>query len=314
MISAHQARTCRGTRGRSKRGVDYVQENGLKGQRLRQPGGAERASGATGRRPSPTRGFTARRGSRSASVFREVERPALRPLPPERFPFFHEAQRIVNRDGHVEVAKAYYSVPPEYLGRTRLGALGRAAGADLQPALRADRRARAARAGPVQHARRAHRARRRSAASSAARRGCLRKVRRHRRPHGHAWAEAMLQARGIEGVRVLARAVEPGASGIPAEAIERGLRNGPLARRVPPADAPATARSDAAPSNSRCRFSTSIRSFGRWPTTAAGCATALADPWGKEPAGPPGSFPQTPILLPLFSVPCSSYPGDLDHE
>ena len=36
----------------------------------------------------------------------------------ERFPFFHEAQRRVHRDGHVEVAKAYYSVPPEYLGRT----------------------------------------------------------------------------------------------------------------------------------------------------------------------------------------------------
>ena len=39
------------------------------------------------------------------------------PLPRERFAFFHEAKRKVNRDGHVEVAKAYYSVPPEYLGR-----------------------------------------------------------------------------------------------------------------------------------------------------------------------------------------------------
>jgi hypothetical protein len=50
-------------------------------------------------------------------VFREVEQPALRPLPAERFPNFQEAQRSVNRDGHVEVAKAYYSAPPEYLGR-----------------------------------------------------------------------------------------------------------------------------------------------------------------------------------------------------
>ena len=40
------------------------------------------------------------------------------PLPVERFQFFHEGQRVVHRDGHVEVAKAYYSVPPEYLGRT----------------------------------------------------------------------------------------------------------------------------------------------------------------------------------------------------
>lgn len=49
--------------------------------------------------------------------FVEVERPVLRPLPLERFAFFHESQRIVHRDGHVEVAKAYYSVPPEYLTR-----------------------------------------------------------------------------------------------------------------------------------------------------------------------------------------------------
>ena len=52
-----------------------------------------------------------------AKVFAEVERPALRPLPIERFPFFHESQRRVHRDGHVEVDKAYYSVPPEYLAR-----------------------------------------------------------------------------------------------------------------------------------------------------------------------------------------------------
>jgi hypothetical protein len=51
-------------------------------------------------------------------LFAAVERPALRPLPAERFPFFYEARRKVHRDGHVEVAKAYYSVPPEYLGRS----------------------------------------------------------------------------------------------------------------------------------------------------------------------------------------------------
>jgi len=49
-------------------------------------------------------------------VFAEVERPALRQLPAERFPFFHESRRIVHVDGHVEVDKSYYSVPPEYLG------------------------------------------------------------------------------------------------------------------------------------------------------------------------------------------------------
>ena len=43
------------------------------------------------------------------------QRPALLPLPPTAFPFFHEAQRAVHRDAHGEVDKAYYSVPPEYL-------------------------------------------------------------------------------------------------------------------------------------------------------------------------------------------------------
>jgi transposase len=51
------------------------------------------------------------------AFFAQVERPLLRPLPLERFAFFHEAQRTVHRDGHVEVARAYYSVPPEYLGQ-----------------------------------------------------------------------------------------------------------------------------------------------------------------------------------------------------
>jgi transposase len=50
-------------------------------------------------------------------VFTEVERAALLPLPLERFPFFHEGQRRVQRDGHVEVDKAFYSVPIEYLGQ-----------------------------------------------------------------------------------------------------------------------------------------------------------------------------------------------------
>jgi hypothetical protein len=50
-------------------------------------------------------------------VFLEVEQPALSPLPFDPFPMFHEGRRRVHRDGHVEVDRAYYSVPPEYLGR-----------------------------------------------------------------------------------------------------------------------------------------------------------------------------------------------------
>lgn len=46
-----------------------------------------------------------------------LEKPALRPLPAMPFPCFEEGRRIVHLDGYVEVEKAYYDVPPEYLRR-----------------------------------------------------------------------------------------------------------------------------------------------------------------------------------------------------
>ena len=49
--------------------------------------------------------------------FEEVERETLLPLPAERFANFQEARRTVSRDGHLEVDKAFYSAPPEYVGR-----------------------------------------------------------------------------------------------------------------------------------------------------------------------------------------------------
>ena len=49
-------------------------------------------------------------------LFLQAERRALMPPPAERFPFFHEARRAVHQDGHLEVDKAYYSAPPEYVG------------------------------------------------------------------------------------------------------------------------------------------------------------------------------------------------------
>jgi transposase len=50
-------------------------------------------------------------------LFEQAERRELLPLPIERFPFFHEARRSVHKDGHLEVDKAFYSAPPEYVGR-----------------------------------------------------------------------------------------------------------------------------------------------------------------------------------------------------
>jgi hypothetical protein len=49
-------------------------------------------------------------------IFEEVERPKLQPLPASLFPVFEEAPRTVARDGYIELQRAYYSVPPEYVG------------------------------------------------------------------------------------------------------------------------------------------------------------------------------------------------------
>lgn len=50
-------------------------------------------------------------------LFNEVEKPQLLPLPAVLFPVFEEAPRTVHRDGYIELQRAYYSVPPEYVGR-----------------------------------------------------------------------------------------------------------------------------------------------------------------------------------------------------
>ena len=59
----------------------------------------------------------ARNTQQVIKVFNEVERAKLLPLPSSLFPVFEEAPRSVHRDGYVEVQRAYYSVPPEYVGR-----------------------------------------------------------------------------------------------------------------------------------------------------------------------------------------------------
>jgi transposase len=104
-------------KGKVESGVDYVQENGLKGHRFTSLEKENDHLVEWERTVADTRIHGTIR-KQVGKLFEEVERGALQPLPLERFPFFHEGQRIVHRDGHVEVAKAYYSVPPEYLGRT----------------------------------------------------------------------------------------------------------------------------------------------------------------------------------------------------
>lgn len=104
-------------KGKIERGVGYAQSNALKGRTFSSLAEQNRFLAEWESTIADTRIHGTTR-KQVGKLFEELERPALLPLPPGRFPSFHEAQRIVNRDGHVEVAKAYYSAPPEFVGRT----------------------------------------------------------------------------------------------------------------------------------------------------------------------------------------------------
>jgi hypothetical protein len=133
--------------------------------------------------------------------FAEIERAALLPLPLDLFPSFHEGRRTVHRDGHVEVERAYYSVPPEYLARDvwvrwdprmvrvfndRMEPLvvhvkREPGGFETRPAHIASERISGVERGAAWHLARARRI----------------------GPRSTRWAEAVIRTRGIEGVRVL---------------------------------------------------------------------------------------------------------------
>lgn len=103
-------------KGKVEASVKYVQNNGLKGHTFATLEAQRQHLLHWERTVADTRihGTTKQQ---VLKVFEEVERPALLPLTRERFANFREAKRKVSRDGHIEVAKAYYSVPPEYLSR-----------------------------------------------------------------------------------------------------------------------------------------------------------------------------------------------------
>jgi transposase len=102
-------------KGKIESAIKYVRNNGLKGHQFKNLAEENthlshwESQVADHRIHGTTR--------KQVSKLFQQERTSLLPLPSDRFPFFHEAQRAVHRDAHIEIEKAYYSVPPEYVGR-----------------------------------------------------------------------------------------------------------------------------------------------------------------------------------------------------
>ncbi len=102
-------------KGKVERGVDYVQENALKGKKFESLAEQNQYLIEWEKNVADTRihGTTKKHVGKQ---FIEVEKATLGPLPIEPFPIYEEGIRKVSRDGHIEVKGSYYSAPPEYLG------------------------------------------------------------------------------------------------------------------------------------------------------------------------------------------------------
>jgi len=102
-------------KGKVERQVGYVQDNGLKGRTFKDLAAENTYLGCWEANVADLRIHGTTR-QQVKKLFEEQERSALLPLPASFFPFFQEGERSVHRDGHIEVEKAYYSIPPEYAG------------------------------------------------------------------------------------------------------------------------------------------------------------------------------------------------------
>jgi transposase len=103
-------------KGKVEAGVKYGQNNAIKGRVFTSLAEQNQFLSEWERTVADTRIHGTTR-QQVIKVFNEVERAKLLPLPASLFPVFEEATRSVHRDGYVEVQRAYYSVPPEYVGR-----------------------------------------------------------------------------------------------------------------------------------------------------------------------------------------------------
>jgi transposase len=103
-------------KGKIEAGVKYAQNNAVKGRCFESLAAQNLFLAEWERNVADTRIHGTTR-QQVGKLFETIERSALRPLPASLFPVFEEARRTVHRDGYVEFKKAYYSAPPEYVGR-----------------------------------------------------------------------------------------------------------------------------------------------------------------------------------------------------
>lgn len=102
-------------KGKVESGVGHAQQTPLRGMRFESLEEAQQYLDRWERRWADTRihGTTKRQ---VAAMFAE-EKPVLQPLPLEPFRYYQHGDRTVHLDGCVEVAAAYYSAPPGWIGR-----------------------------------------------------------------------------------------------------------------------------------------------------------------------------------------------------
>lgn len=187
-------------KGKVEAGVKYAQANGLAGRTFEGLGQQNTFLAEWERTVADTRIHgTVREQVRLR--FESQERSALLPLAAGLFPVFNEAQRTVHRDGHIEVDKAYYSVPPEYVGRTvwvRWDAALVRVRNDRHQQITVHTRHQPGRFSTLDAHIHAHK-------RCVVERGAEHLLERCRQLGIHAahWAEAMYKARGVEGIRVL---------------------------------------------------------------------------------------------------------------
>lgn len=101
-------------KGKVERGVGYVRGNALKGRRFKSLSEENLflQQWETNIADQRIHGTTCKQ---VAARFEE-ERPHLKALPQSLFACYQEARRKVGRDSFVEVQKAFYEAPPEYVG------------------------------------------------------------------------------------------------------------------------------------------------------------------------------------------------------